>query len=772
MHSQKNSRRIIWVCIWCMLLLASCSVNKYIPAGETLYTGSTIRINDREASKQEREFLKTDLGGSVRPIPNKRILGLIRFKLWAYYVSTKDSTGKSKKLLRWLNKKGEPPVYFSAFNANHNRNVLANRLYNRGFFKPEVQVTSQTKGKKTSVFFDIVTGRQYIIRNVLFKTDTAALTADLSRDIDTIKDETLLTQGQPYNLDLIKGERERIDKKLKERGYFYFKPDYLLVVVDSTVGDHQVDLKVMIKTDEMPDQAVKIFHIKDVYIYPNYQLNARKADTNRKDALFYKGFYVTERKQDFKPSVFTNAMKFAPGDLYSRTDQDASLSRLVSLGTFKFVKNRFEEADTTIPALNVFYYLTPFQKKSLRLEAGANTQNDSRVGSKLSVSWRNRNTFRGAELFQVKVFGGFELQYAGNAENALPNTYQAGIESSVSFPRFMVPFVHLNSTSFYMPHTVVKAGYTLETQSQPLRVHTAKASFGYDWKEDIRKQHQLYPINVYFVRTDTLDKSGTYDYTYNYSNINFNGLIIGPSYEFTYNSQAQAVRKHNFYFDGLTDFSGAFVGFTNRAQYGDEPKKIFNSTFAEYIRAQLDFRYYNNLDNKTVWASRFLIGAGRPYGQSYQLPNVKQFFAGGSSSLRGFRSRMVGPGTFNSEGTDYIQMVGDLKLEFSSEIRRTLYNFLKGAIFFDAGNIWLYNKNPDFPGGEFTKDFYKQFAADVGLGLRFDFKILILRLDWGMPVRKPWLPEGERWVFNKIDLGDPDWRKDNMLLNIAIGYPF
>lgn len=767
MYSRKN--RIWIILVWlCALLVTSCSVTKYIPEGETLYTGSTIHIKDHKAGKQEREFLKTDLGGAVRPIPNKKMLGLIRFKLWAYYVSTKDSSGNSKKLLRWLHKKGEPPVYFSSFNVNHNRSVLANRLYNRGFFYAHVDATPKTKGKKTEVSFDVVTNDQYKIRNVVFNTDTS----QLAKDIDTIKEETLLTKGQPYNLDLIKGERERIDKKLKERGYFYFKPDYLLVTVDSSVGDHQVDLQVRVKEDEMPDEAVKIFHIKDVYIYPNYRLGAQKADTNLKNAVFYKGFYVVEKSQDFKPSVFTNAMKFEPGDLYSRTDHDASLSRLVSLGTFKFVKNRFQEVDTTIPALNVFYYLTPFQKKSIRLEAGANTQNDSRVGSKISVTWRNKNAFRGAELFQVKVFGGFEMQYISNAENSTPNTYQAGVETSVSFPRFMVPFVNINSTSFYMPHTVIKAGYTLETQSQPLRVHTAKAAFGYDWKEDVRKQHQLYPINVYFVRTDTIDNGANFDYTYNYSNIDFNGFVIGPSYEFTYNSQAQTVRKSNFYFDGLADFSGTLSGFTNRAQYGDEPKKIVNSALAEYIRAQLDFRYYNNLDNKTAWASRFVIGAGRPYGQSYQLPNVKQFFSGGSSSLRGFRSRMVGPGTFNSEGTDYIQMVGDLKLEFSTELRRTLYNFVKGAVFFDAGNIWLYNKNPDFPGGEFTKDFYKQFAADVGLGLRFDFKILILRLDWGMPIRKPWLPEGERWVFNKIDLGDPDWRKNNMLLNIAIGYPF
>jgi outer membrane protein assembly factor BamA len=137
---------------------------------------------------------------------------------------------------------------------------------------------------------------------------------------------------------------------------------------------------------------------------------------------------------------------------------------------------------------------------------------------------------------------------------------------------------------------------------------------------------------------------------------------------------------------------------------------------------------------------------------------------------------LLGPGTFNEyylNGTrEYIELLGDIKMEFNTELRATLYKFLKGAVFFDAGNIWLYNDHPDFPGGRFTSNFYKEYAADMGVGLRFDFKILLLRLDMGMPVRKPWLPEGERWVFNQIAFSNRDWRRDNMILNIAIGYPF
>jgi outer membrane protein assembly factor BamA len=190
----------------------------------------------------------------------------------------------------------------------------------------------------------------------------------------------------------------------------------------------------------------------------------------------------------------------------------------------------------------------------------------------------------------------------------------------------------------------------------------------------------------------------------------------------------------------------------------------------------VDARHYFNFFPGLVFANRILIGLGYPYGNSYSLPNVKQFFSGGNSSLRGFRSRLVGPGTFNEQylyGTNnYIETLGDMKVEGNSELRVKIYSFLNAAAFVDAGNIWLLRENPAFPGGKFTSDSYKELAADMGIGLRLDFKILLLRLDLGIPVRKPWLPDGERWVFNKIDFGDPSWRGQNMIFNIAIGYPF
>ena len=171
-----------------------------------------------------------------------------------------------------------------------------------------------------------------------------------------------------------------------------------------------------------------------------------------------------------------------------------------------------------------------------------------------------------------------------------------------------------------------------------------------------------------------------------------------------------------------------------------------------------------------------MAGIGIPYDNSDALPNVKEFWAGGNSDLRGFPSRLLGPGTFNAydnaNGTSYIETLGDLKLESNVELRQKIYQFIGLGLFADAGNIWLYHPNPALPGGEFTSDFYRQLAVDVGIGLRLDFKILILRLDLGMPIRDPWVTTNNSWVFKEIELEDPTWKQNNLVYNIAIGYPF
>ncbi len=773
--------------IACLLLFASCSNTKHLPQGETLFVGGNVEIKDKEVSKRERKVLASDLSDAIRPTPNKKTLGM-RLKLTIYNFAGEPK--KEKGLRNWLrNKVGEPPVLTSQFNLDANRKILTNILENRGFFYPIVNGTTETKNKKTEATFEVLTGKQYKMRNIEFITDSSKT----SNDMVAQRNETLLKPGVAYNLDLIKAERERIDRRMKEIGYYYFNPDYILMRVDSTVGANEVDVYVKIK-EGIPEEASEEFYIRNVYIYPLYRLGqnrrrngnrtgsdtatARRARTARvEDTTFYKRYYIIgnkiREKEIYKPFIFTQAMQFEPNDIYNRTDQNTSLNRLINMGTFKFVKNEFKRVDTNY--LDAFYYLTPFPKKALRAEIGGLTKNDSRVGSQISLSWRNRNTFRGAELFAIKGSAGFEKQYGGLVRR--PNTYQFSIEPSITFPRFVVPFYTPDASSMFVPRTIIRTGYDLLIRQGLFRLNSFRGSYGYAWKEDVRKEHQLFPINITYVKTDTLNKDTILGI--NYSNLIFNGIIIGPTYQYTFNSRGNGAPNHDdFYFDGLIDLSGNILGLAQKANVNDggAPQTIFGAAYAQYLKFQTDLRHFRNygVSPNAIWANRLLLGYGMPYGNSSVLPNVKQFFSGGNSSLRGFPSRLMGPGTFYYRNSDsrFIETSGDIKLELSSELRFPIIGFVNGALFADAGNIWTYRESALFPGGEFTTDFYKQIAVSTGFGLRFDFKILVLRLDLGVPVRKPWLEEGSRWVFSGIKPLEPEWRKENLILNLGIGYPF
>lgn len=750
--------------LWLLIAFSSCSNTRYLSEGDALYVGSTTRINDRKISRKERKALRSEIKDLTRPKPNTTILGL-RVKLWLYNIAGKPK--KEKGFRHWLrNKAGEPPVLASSVPLETNAKIVTNILQNRGFFNATAQGTMVVKRKRATAIYDMVTGDQYRINEVSYFRDSS----DISRRFRRAARRSLLKPGEPYNLQTIKAERDRLDRILKRRGYYFYKPEYAFVKADTAVGDHKVNMSVQLKKgDSIPDNAYTRYHIGDVYVYPGYRLRGKSSDTDKSAAVVYKDLHIIDRRKQYRPQLFDDILLLKPGDIYNKNDENATLGRLVNVGTFKFVKNRFEPSGDSL--LDIYYYLSNFPKKSIRFELGGHTQNDSRLGTTASLSWRNRNTFKGAEEFMVKLNGGIETQYGGNATQ--PAIYNYGIQTGLTFPYFVVPFVKPQSNSIVVPRTIIKAGYTFETQSELLKIKSYKISYGYNWKENVRKEHQLYPINFTYVKTDTLNSENIGKL---YGNLIFDGIIIGPTYEFTYNSQASRNRKNSFYFDGLIDFSGNILGLAQKADAETNPQRIFNQPFAQYMKFQTDFRYYRKLDDKNVWANRIFIGVGIPYGNSVQMPNIKQFFSGGNSSLRGFRSRLVGPGSFNEEyltgTTKYIQTLGDIKLELNSELRTEVYKFFKVGLFVDAGNIWLYRDNPNFPGGTFSRDFYRELAMDMGFGLRFDFSILLVRLDIATPIRKPWLPEGDRWSIGNLKPGDPDWRSDNLVFNLAIGYPF
>ncbi|WP_036679107.1 translocation and assembly module lipoprotein TamL [Daejeonella oryzae] len=764
-----NLIKYFW--LFAILIIASCSNIKYLPKGEKLYIGGDVKIEGDSIKKKETKALRTELKGLLRPKPNTSILGL-RPKLFAFNIA--GTPKKPKGLRNWLkNKIGEPPVFASYVDLQNNQNILQNRLQNKGYFQAVVTGDTISKNSKVKAEYIAELGPRYLISSVNFPSDSSIL----EKAISATASKTLLKVNDPYNLDVIKGERDRIDQNLKENGFYYFGPDYLFVRVDSTIGQHKVNLYVTVKPST-PSLARKVYTIDDIYIYPNFTLAQSQADTSKSSAVLFDGYYVIDKDSTFKPSVFSRSMFFKSGEVYNRKDHNLSLSRLTTLGSFKFVKNRFERNDSqSNPSLDAFYYLTPLPKKSLRAEVLGTTKSNNLTGSELSLSWRNRNAFRGAEQLSIRGYGSFEVQVSGTQRGY--NTFRAGTEATLSVPRFLIPFFDVNTSNAFVPRSKFTLGYEILNKRKLYSLNSFRASAGYNWKENIRKEHEVnllsfnyvQPANITPLYSDSVRNNITLAKTIEKQ------FIVGSTYSFTYNDQLEVTRKNNIFFNGNVDLAGNILGLLQKADYttGDTAT-LFGARYSQYAKIDGDLRYYFKTGTNSKIASRLIAGLGYPYGNSSELPFIKQFFIGGSNSIRAFRARSVGPGTYRPDDSSIDNFLpdqsGDLKLEFNTEYRQKLAGIVHGALLLDAGNIWLFNENPNKPGAKFSKEFLSELAVGTGFGLRFDLSFLVLRTDLAFPLRKPWLPKGDRWVVDQIKFADKQWRRDNLVFNLAIGYPF
>ena len=763
-----ENRYIKYFIVLSLFFVFGCSNTKYLPDGDLLYTGSSVTVKDSVIKKKDRKELERELKDLLRPKPNTQILGL-RPKLWIYNIAGEPK--KDKGIRYWLrNKVGEEPVLFSKVDLDYNASVLRNFTENRGYFKTRVSADSTSKNKRAKAEYTVMPKKQYKINSVTFPDDSLAM----SRIIGRSSRRSLLKVGNPYDLDVIKAERERIDARLKERGYYYFNPDYILAQVDSSKGDHEVKIRLVIKPDA-PPKALNKYKIGKIVVYPNFTISKDSVKYTKEDVVQYKDFTIIDTANTFNPRVFDRTIYFKKGDVYNRKDHNLTLNRFVNLGTFNFVKNEFKVSDSIKNTLDSYYYLTLLPKKFIRVEVLGKTNSASYTGTEVNVNWNNRNLFKGAELLTVSVFGGADFQLSG-ANNG-KNIYRLGAETSLTWPRFITPFKWEGSSEF-VPRTKATLRYEFQNRTQLYSLNSFNASFGYLWKENIRKEHQLNVMDITYVSPNNVTAEYQADIKDDpaLGKIIEKQLIFGPTYTFTFTNTMRKRKKHTFYFNGELDLAGNITGLITGANAKqNDTIKIFNVPFSQYAKVKTDFRYYLKLGKESELASRIIVGAGIPYGNSGVLPTSKQFVVGGTNSIRAFRARSIGPGSFlNTEtSNNYLpDQSGDLKLEFSTEYRAKLFSIVKGAAFIDAGNIWLMNADPNKPGAEISKDFMKEIAVGAGVGLRFDVSFFILRTDLAFPLRKPYLPENERWVIDDINFGSGSWRKDNLILNIAIGYPF
>jgi len=763
-----NTMKIYFFCsLAACLLWAGCSPTKHLPPNEKLYTGASVTVSGASSARQKKT-LQSDLKGLTRPKPNSKVLG-IPLKLSIYNMFRNK---KAKSFFGKLRDKfGEPPVLLSQVDLENNNKILQNYLENKGYFRAKVTGDTVVKGKSASARYKADAGTQYTINSVNFPSDSSIL----SRTISASAPESFFKKDGPFDLDVIKAERTRIDGYLKERGFYFFGPDYLLIKTDSTIGSSKVNLYVTVKTST-PENAMQVYRINNVYIYSGYSLNTARMDTLMANAKLYKGYYIIDPRNRYKPYLFEETMQFSPGEVYNRTEHNLTLNRLINLNLFKFVKNRFEIAKVDSPKLDAYYYLTPMPSKSLRAEVTAISRSNNLNGTQLNLSFLNRNLFRSGAQMSLSAYIGSDVQFSGAYRGY--NTYRTGAEADYVIPRFVIPFVSIRKRGPFAPRTTIKLGYDILQRSKLYTLNSYRFEYGYNWKKDITTSHELYPISISYVQP--LNVTEAYiklqDSIPGLRRATEPQFILGSRYEFIYNQLANNLQKRNaFYFDGVADISGNFAGlFTGANAKAGRTKNIANAAFAQYVKIELDGRYYRKFGLKSTWANRIDIGIGYPYGNSVEIPYIKQFFSGGNNSLRGFRSRSVGPGTYiTPNSTSFIpDQTGDIKFEVNTELRPHITGPLYGAIFLDAGNIWLANDTlyTHKPGSQFTSKFMSQLAIDAGVGVRLDITVFVIRLDVAFPLRKPW--QVPPTVINQIDFSNQSWRKQNIVYNLAIGYPF
>jgi hypothetical protein len=766
-----------------LLALAGCSGTRFVPENDKLYTGSSVKVTSPYAIPKEAE-LTTELESVITPKPNASILGL-RPKLYFWHMGE----GKTKGLGKWIaDKYGEAPVLLSQVDTQKVKNLMLNRLYNNGFFaEPQVQSKVVAKGQTATVDYTARVQKAYTIKEIHYP-DRDTL---IDRDIRRAQAGTLLKVGEPYNLNTLMAERTRVDNALKQTGYYYFAPDYLIYEVDSA-EHNQVDIYLRVK-GSIPQRAAKPYVLNRVTLNTRYGLTDT---TERVPPIIYRKYRYVPDEKVFKAKAITNATFLYPDSLYRRRRQDQTLSRLMSLGVFKFVDIQFRPARQKPDSagygfLNASVRMTQLKKKSLRAEIQLVQKTNGFTGPGFTAQFRNRSALRGAEQLLVNFVGTFERRQTtttrtDNGPVLGLSSVELGLNAQLLVPRLITPPFNIRLVnSDFQPRTTFGAGYRYVERRQFFQEDFFNLNYGYSWKTKITNEQELRPIDLQYIRlarTDSAFDQLLLERPF-LANSFRQQFIPASSYRYTYNNQVYEQRRSQVYFSGMVEGSGnlasALSKLSGAARNDSGRYELAGQEFSQYLKVDLEGRHYFRVSQDprsgNRFATRLLVGLGMPYGNSDVLPYLKQYGIGGPNSVRAFAARQIGPGRYRPTGdklnTSFYDQVGDIRFEVNAEYRQDLFPYVKGAVFVDAGNIWLVNEDPTRPGAKFAANqFLKELAVGAGLGLRIDVQFLVIRLDYAVPMRVPYstsdIPENERDEFPR-----PGNFKDGRL-NLAIGYPF
>ncbi len=769
----KNSTNIL-ILIICILLFGSCHSTRFVPKDKYLLNKISVKVDDKNLKKEE---LKTH----IKQKENLRILGFMKFHLWVYNHSSLVKTDD------WLKKVGEAPVLYDQFQTQRSIDQLKLFLRNKGYYNAVVHdsVEIDKNQRKLNLIFDIKARTPYRIRNFVYSIKDRQLRDVILRD----SVNRLLKTGDIFDLDLLNSERQRISKNLNERGYFKFKEAFIKFQADSSFYNHRVDLIInvddaVLDNSENEVVAHQKYKIRNYLIYPSYRLVDLSGDKQIQslDTLRVKDYvFMYSGKLQYKPDLFFNVNRMKDSTYYSLSNAEKTYRALNRLRQFKLININFAETGSytndSIPLLDCRMLLSPLPRQNTSVDIEG-TNSSGNLGIAGNLNYQHRNIFKGAEVFDFQVRVARERQ---QIDNNIFNTQEYGFESSMTIPKFLSFVKAKQWFTFQIPETKFTAGFNYQRRPDYTRNITS-FKFGYNWKTSTNQSHTLnlidlnyvilYDLNPVFINSiqDLYIKSSFTDH-----------LILATNYSWVYNTQNINKREdYKFYkvnFESAGNLLWLYSNLINKGKAtsydsitGQESSyyEIMNIRFAQYLKGDFEYRFGHIINKLSSLVGRTFMGIGFPYGNFNVLPFEKKYFTGGANGIRAWQVRSLGPGSYKAPAGVYPNQSADIKLEGNLEYRFKLFWLMEGALFLDAGNIWAINSLDNREGALFQlNQFYKQIAIGTGTGLRFDFTYFIFRLDLGLKLRDPSLPEGKRFIPGNYLIG-----KEHLNLSFAIGYPF
>ena len=722
-----------------VMLLCSCSATKFVPNGEHLLAKVELKAD-------QKAFNAAPLMPYVQQKPNSKWFSLFKIPLGIYALSGRDTS-------RWVNRVlqniGERPVIYNAQQAQNSCTDLQTTLQGMGYMSGWAELKTKTKGKRLKAVYVIHPGERYHIGSVDYDIQDSSIARILRTD--NTKYQGLKT-GEPFTLARLEEERSRIVRILADSGYFRFHKDFIMYGADSVSGTREVDLMLHLLRYRAEGSTHEEPH-------PRYTVNSVNFLSN------------DSNKVHLRPRVLRRSTAIRVGAPFSASDLQRTYNNFARMQAVRYTHIKFrQQPDTTLLDCDITISTNKPSSISFQPE-GTNTAGD--LGAAASVTYENRNLFRGSELLSVQLRAAYEA--ITGLEGYQNKDYQEyGVETKLAFPRFLAPFLSRAFRRRSVATSEVSVSWNLQNRPEFHR-RVFSTAWRYRWNEP--KHHIAYRFDLFdlnYVYMPWISSTFKHDYLDSVSNrnailrYNYEDLfILRTGFGITFNDGENAVRAN---IELAGNFLKGVSKLLNMQKNANGRYTFINIAYAQYVKFDVDFTRLFQFDQRNSLAFHVGFGVAYPYGNSTILPFEKRYFAGGANSVRGWRVRELGPGSF--KGTDgridFINQTGDMKLDLNLEYRTFLGWKLHGAAFIDAGNIWTLRSYAEQPGGQFKFDkFYQQIAVAYGLGLRLNFDYFILRFDVGMKAINP----AYEISRDHYPLVHPNFKRD-FAFHFAVGLPF